>query len=171
MDKPILLAVDDSETSQKTLRVLFESLGFSVTSAYSAEEAWVALKTGGMRPDLMILDWQLPLGMDGPELMRRIKMDDELKGIPVVAFTSRWTPKLTTDEAAKWKTFMVGLEAMNGGRMPHAQVAKMGGENAAVVPPQLILDAAEQMEEYNRPVPELLRAAVNTLRSQGGGGS
>jgi CheY-like chemotaxis protein len=168
MTNPKLLAVDDSEVTQDTLKALFSSLGFDVVSAFSAEEAWVALKDGGLRPDLIILDWHLPLGMDGPELNRKIKMDEELKWIPVVAFTSKWTPKLTTPESIKWKTFIMGLQIMNKGHMPHAHVAKLNAdENATSVPPKLIFDAIEQMEEYSRPVPPALREAAAHLMAEG----
>jgi len=39
------------------------------------------------RPDLILLDLNLPK-MDGRELLRRIKTDDELKTIPVVVLTT-----------------------------------------------------------------------------------
>lgn len=39
------------------------------------------------RPDLILLDLNLP-GMDGREVLRQVKQDDELRRIPVVVMTS-----------------------------------------------------------------------------------
>jgi CheY-like chemotaxis protein len=44
----------------------------------------------GMRaspPDLVLLDISLP-GMDGMEVLERMKRDDQLKGLPVIALTA-----------------------------------------------------------------------------------
>jgi chemotaxis family two-component system response regulator Rcp1 len=38
------------------------------------------------RPDLILLDLNLP-GMDGREVLRQVKQDDELRRIPVVVMT------------------------------------------------------------------------------------
>ncbi len=41
----------------------------------------------GARPDLILLDWNLP-GMDGREVLRLIKEDQRLRKIPVVVLTT-----------------------------------------------------------------------------------
>ena len=47
----------------------------------------VAPFTGSVRPDLIILDLNLPK-KDGREVLEEIKIDDELKTIPVVVLTT-----------------------------------------------------------------------------------
>jgi two-component system, chemotaxis family, response regulator Rcp1 len=39
------------------------------------------------RPDVILLDWNLP-GMDGREVLRAIKSDEELRNIPVLVLTT-----------------------------------------------------------------------------------
>lgn len=54
-------------------------------------EAWEFLQRGGTyvnapRPDLLLLDLNLP-GMDGQEILSRIRADAELQRLPVVVMT------------------------------------------------------------------------------------
>ena len=39
------------------------------------------------RPDLILLDISLP-EMDGPEVLEKIRADEDLKGVPVIALTA-----------------------------------------------------------------------------------
>ena len=42
---------------------------------------------GAARPDLVLLDISLP-GMDGTEVLARMRQDDALRDLPVIAFTA-----------------------------------------------------------------------------------
>ncbi len=42
---------------------------------------------GGNLPDLILLDISLP-GMDGSEVLRHMRADEKLKGLPVIALTA-----------------------------------------------------------------------------------
>jgi len=61
------------------------SAGYDLIEAESGEEALAAI--GRQRPDLILMDIQLP-AMDGYEAMRRIRANQELKAIPIIAVTS-----------------------------------------------------------------------------------
>jgi CheY-like chemotaxis protein len=60
--KPTILVVDDSETVAKSLAMVLEHSGYTVVTAYSAEEALEL--ASGVALDLATVDVQLP-GMDG----------------------------------------------------------------------------------------------------------
>jgi two-component system, NtrC family, nitrogen regulation response regulator NtrX len=68
-----ILIVDDEESIRNVLRQLFEYEGHEVLLASSGGEALERLKAGP--PDLAFLDVKMP-GMDGLELLGRIRTDD-----------------------------------------------------------------------------------------------
>ena len=79
-----ILVVEDQEDNRQILRDLLGSVGYEMTEAWDGEASISAAK---QRPDLILMDIQLPL-MDGYEATRRIKADPELKNIPIIAVTS-----------------------------------------------------------------------------------
>ena len=80
-----VLIVEDHEDNRAILRDLLTNAGYDLIEATNGEEG-VALAES-MRPDLIIMDVQLPV-IDGYEATRRIKSNAELKAIPVIAVTS-----------------------------------------------------------------------------------
>ena len=81
---PILI-VDDNAANLKLARVLLVADGHDVRTASSAEEALMVLKS--FRPRLILMDLQLP-GIDGLELVRRLKADPARRDIVVIALTA-----------------------------------------------------------------------------------
>ena len=81
-----ILVVDDVTDNRKVLRLLLESLGFLV---FEAEEGQEAL-AGASRhhPDLILMDLAMPV-LDGLEATRRLKADESLRRIPVIACSAR----------------------------------------------------------------------------------
>src|SRR6476659_4120074 len=84
MSKCILI-VEDQADNRRILRDLFANAGYELIEAESGEEALSALATS--RPDLILMDIQLPV-MDGYETTRRIRSNQELNSIPIIAVTS-----------------------------------------------------------------------------------
>lgn len=82
--EPILI-VDDTPVNLKLTRILLVNEGYKVMTAASAEEALELLRS--YHPQLVLADIQLP-GIDGLELTRRIKLNDETRDITVVALTA-----------------------------------------------------------------------------------
>jgi two-component system, cell cycle response regulator DivK len=80
-----ILVVEDQEDNRRILRDLFANAGYELIEAESGEEALSALATS--RPDLILIDIQLPV-IDGYEATRRIRLNPELKSIPIIAMTS-----------------------------------------------------------------------------------
>jgi len=80
-----LLVVDDHEDNVEVLRARLEARGYEVKGANDGQAAldvidhWV--------PDLMLLDVMMP-GMDGLEVVRRVKANESLPFIPVIMQTA-----------------------------------------------------------------------------------
>ncbi len=60
--------------------------GFDVEIVSDGAEAWECIRAG--RPHVVILDGMLP-GLDGLEVLRRMREDPALTAIPVVMLTAR----------------------------------------------------------------------------------
>ena len=80
-----ILVVEDQEDNRRILRDLLGNAGYELMEAESGEDALAAV--GAQRPDLILMDIQLPV-MDGYEASRRIKSMPELKAVPIIAVTS-----------------------------------------------------------------------------------
>ncbi|HHN64107.1 MAG TPA: response regulator, partial [Nitrospirae bacterium] len=68
-----ILVVDDEKSMNEVLKILLESEGFDVTSAYSGTQAISLLK--GNHFDLVITDIKMP-GADGFDVLRTAKEVD-----------------------------------------------------------------------------------------------
>lgn len=78
---PRVLVVDDSLTVRELQRKLLASEGYQVEVATDGMEGWNAVRGGHF--DLVITDIDMPR-MDGIELVRQIRKDPHVKGLPVM---------------------------------------------------------------------------------------
>lgn len=83
--KVILLVEDDSFLSDMYTTKFTES-GYDIKPAMDGQQG-LDILTGGLRPDIVLLDIVMPK-MDGIELLTAIKKDEKLKNIPVVLLTN-----------------------------------------------------------------------------------
>ncbi|WP_416366266.1 phosphate regulon transcriptional regulator PhoB [Nisaea sp.] len=83
---PKILIVEDEAPIVTLLRYNLEREGFEVLEAGDGEEA--ILLAMEKTPDLILLDWMLPL-LSGVEVCRRLRRTPETKGIPVIMLTAR----------------------------------------------------------------------------------
>ncbi len=80
-----IIVVEDSETQAFKLQVLLEEQGWHVSITGTAENALNLLS--GALPDLILVDYNLP-GMRGDEFCRRIRMNLNTRGIPILMMTA-----------------------------------------------------------------------------------
>jgi CheY-like chemotaxis protein len=85
---PTVLVVDDEEGLRELVRVNLELAGYDVVEAADGEHALEQARR--LRPSVILLDVMMP-GMDGWEVLRRIKADPdaELATVPVIMLTAR----------------------------------------------------------------------------------
>ena len=80
-----ILIVEDNEMNRDMLSRRLERKGYQVLIAVDGE---MGIKVAREKsPDLILMDMSLPV-MDGWEATRRIKADDLLRHIPVIALTA-----------------------------------------------------------------------------------
>lgn len=84
MGKRILI-VEDNPQNRYLVSFLLEQQGYELTTAEDGAEALEMLESD--TPDLILMDMQLPK-VDGYEATRRIKADERLRDIPLVALTA-----------------------------------------------------------------------------------
>jgi CheY-like chemotaxis protein len=80
-----ILLVEDNPQNRYLMTFLLEKNGYTVDVAEDGEQALTMLETSA--PDLILMDMQLPK-LDGYEATGRIKADDRLRAIPLVALTA-----------------------------------------------------------------------------------
>ncbi len=80
-----ILIVDDSETNRKLLAMRLKPLGYEITSVKSGEEALLLLEEHSFH--LILLDIMMP-GMDGEQVLTRIKNDERFRNIPVIMISA-----------------------------------------------------------------------------------
>jgi CheY-like chemotaxis protein len=91
----VVLVVDDEPDVRLVARVILNSAGYDVVEASSGEEALAALDEP-LRPDVVLLDVRMP-GIDGWEVLRRVRAHPELGRVPVVVFTAHADPDAGVD--------------------------------------------------------------------------
>jgi PAS domain S-box-containing protein len=80
-----ILVVDDTEQNRNFIRDALKDSGINVIEASDGEEAYSLAKN--RIPNLVITDIRMP-GMDGLQLLNKLKGDDNLKDIPVIAYSA-----------------------------------------------------------------------------------
>jgi signal transduction histidine kinase len=80
-----ILVVEDSPTQAMLVQLRLEQEGFEAVTVPTAEAALEALTT--VRPHLMLVDYHLP-GIQGDELCRRVRMNINTQGLPMLMLTA-----------------------------------------------------------------------------------
>ncbi len=85
MTRKIVLAEDEPQIA-RLIEFKLKKEGYQVIWKENGEEALKAIKMD--KPDLILLDIMMPV-MDGYEVLRRLKEDENLKSVPVIMLTAR----------------------------------------------------------------------------------
>ncbi|HEX2076650.1 MAG TPA: response regulator [Longimicrobium sp.] len=98
---PRVLVVDDDADVLRSAEELFGRLGWEVRTVAEPAEVWQALASA--RPDLLILDSDLP-GIDGLDLCRALRSDPRWRRLPVLFLTA------TTDVPWLYRAYAAGAD-------------------------------------------------------------
>ena len=80
-----ILIVEDNELNMKLLHDVLEAHGYlTITTGHGGAALGLARDC---QPDLILMDLQLP-DVSGFEAVRRLKCDEQTRGIPVIAVTA-----------------------------------------------------------------------------------
>ena len=86
IDGKHILIIDDEQDLLDLLRPRLETAGYEISTALDGQEG--LNKAREEKPDLILLDVMMPK-MDGYQVCRFLKFDEEYKHIPIVLLTAR----------------------------------------------------------------------------------
>ena len=84
--RPLVLVADDDRDILQLVSFRLERADYEVVQANDGEEALRLVKE--LRPDLAVLDLMMPK-LNGYEVIREIRRNEETKAIPVILLTAR----------------------------------------------------------------------------------
>ena len=82
---PKILIIEDDEQSSYMLTFLFESNNYDIIQSIDGIDG--IAKAKNFKPDAILLDIQLP-GMNGYDVIKTLKKNNDTKNIPVVVVTA-----------------------------------------------------------------------------------
>ena len=85
-EKRYILIIDDDKDMVEATKIVLESKGYEVGSAFNSDEGAEALKHH--KPDLIMLDVMMRTSDEGFQFSYHLKQDSELSNIPVLMVTS-----------------------------------------------------------------------------------
>jgi two-component system chemotaxis response regulator CheY len=80
------LVVDDSRAMRSILTRLMNGLNFDVAQAADGAEA-MALLDGGLRPDIALVDWNMPV-MDGLTFVKACRAREDFRAMTLMMVTT-----------------------------------------------------------------------------------
>lgn len=86
-----VLVVEDEPSLAELYRLAFSMHQYTVELASDGEEALNKVKDG--KPDVIVLDIMMPK-LNGIQVLQRLKVDSEVKNIPVLALTNFADPEV-----------------------------------------------------------------------------
>lgn len=99
-----VLIVEDADTCASILEIILSALDVSVVTAMSGEQAWRLLQDGNHNLAAIVTDLDLR-GMDGFELIERVRGHDAHRSVPIMVITG------TSDPDAQQRVERLGANA------------------------------------------------------------
>ncbi|KAA3662185.1 MAG: response regulator [Chloroflexi bacterium] len=81
-----ILYVEDHPQNMLLVRRIVEAEGYELLEAENGTVGWETAVS--QKPDLILMDLHLPGAISGIELTKKLKQDDHLRSIPVIALTA-----------------------------------------------------------------------------------
>ncbi len=86
MNKKTILVIEDEKDIQTLIEYNLQAEGYRVLQAENGEDGLLFARES--KPDLILLDWMLPL-ISGIELLRQIRQHRDIRDIPIIMLTAR----------------------------------------------------------------------------------
>jgi two-component system, OmpR family, phosphate regulon response regulator PhoB len=88
-----ILVADDEESVRQLLQIVLQHEGYEVLLATNGAEALLAAHNDA--PDLILLDWMMPV-LDGLSVLKQLRKDEVTHHIPILMLTARQSDNDTT---------------------------------------------------------------------------
>lgn len=145
-----ILIVEDNPKTQSTLRAILETQEAEIVVVDSGEMAFDYMDGKDFIPNVMVLDINLP-GMNGGEVIKKMRMTSKYKNVPVVAFSSTWDERFDEPfekdmEVVREFTDAANLSDKVGGGSVSSIIPKYQGQEAVdLVHPRLVVSVASTL--------------------------
>ncbi len=119
MPKPKILIVEDNSDVRRLYALGLVQRGYEVKLAANGAEAVERIRAE--RPDVILLDWIMPL-MDGGEVLARLGGNSGLANIPIIVISGQPAPEQLDERIQSWLTKPVSVDQVVDeiGRSPAA---------------------------------------------------
>jgi DNA-binding response OmpR family regulator len=105
--KPKILIVEDNSDVRRLYAIGLNQRGFEVKLAANGAEAVERITTE--KPDIVLLDWLMPL-MDGSEVLSRL--GDSGRSLPVIVISGQPAPDTLDPRVLCWLTKPVSIDEL-----------------------------------------------------------
>ncbi|HSP33604.1 MAG TPA: response regulator [Thermoanaerobaculia bacterium] len=107
MPRPKILIVEDNSDVRRLYAIGLNQRGFEVKLAANGAEAMERIASE--KPDVILLDWLLPL-MDGGEVLARLSGDHGTAAIPIIVISGQPAPDDVDPRIRCWLTKPVSID-------------------------------------------------------------
>ena len=109
MTRPKVLLVEDDSDVRRLYAIGLNQRGFEVKLAANGAEAVERIHSE--RPDVILLDWIMPL-MNGGEVLERLSRDADDASIPIIVISGQPAPARVDPHIQRWLTKPVSVDEL-----------------------------------------------------------